>query len=54
MTNKEQDIKTIVEICEEIQKSNASRYDKERAIIHAYDHIRRIILIDKGGDDNDG
>ena len=45
-----QNIKTIVEMCEEIQKSNDSAYTKECARLTAYDHIKRIVL---GGDDDD-
>ena len=44
MTDKEQNIKTIVEMCEEIQASNESAYTKDCAKLTAYDHIKRIIL----------
>jgi len=44
MTDREQNIKTIIEMCEEIQDSNESAYTKECAKLTAYDHIKRIIL----------
>ena len=52
MTDKEQNIKTIVEMCEEIQSSKESAYTKDCAKMTAYDHIKRIIL-DGGGNDGE-
>ena len=44
MTDREQNILTIVQMCEEIQASNESRYTKQCAQITAYEHIRDIML----------
>lgn len=52
MTEIEQYIKTIVKMCEEIQRSNDSDYTKEYAKRRAYEDIRDIIL-DGGEEDGE-